>query len=249
MKMSPLGDVSIIVPIAPGDVGWQSLLPDLGPVSEAAELILSGVGPPPADLDEVVGRSRLRLPVCWVDGAAGRARQLNAGAGRADRRFLWFLHADSRIDPSGLSALQCSLAAAPEALHYFELAFLDDGPSLMRLNALGARIRSHLLKIPFGDQGFCLDRRLFEQLGRFDERAAYGEDHLLVWAARRQRVPLRWTGARLRTSARKYRERGWLPTTARHLLLTARQALPQAGHLWKERLWQRLRPAERSRSS
>jgi hypothetical protein len=40
-------------------------------------------------------------------------------------------------------------------------------------------------------------------------------------------VPLRPTGGTLRTSARKYREQGWLSTTTRHLQLTALQAVPE----------------------
>jgi hypothetical protein len=69
-----------------------------------------------------------------------------------------------------------------------------------------------------------LPRTLFERLDGFDEHASYGEDHLLVWAAHHAGVPVVPVGASLRTSARRYRERGWLRTTLRHLLLTARQA-------------------------
>jgi GT2 family glycosyltransferase len=81
--------------------------------------------------------------------------------------------------------------------------------------------------MPFGDQGFCLRREIWERLGGFDTHASYGEDHLFVWKARRAGVPLRPTGGTLRTSARKYQERGWLRTTARHLHLTATQAFPE----------------------
>ena len=74
---------------------------------------------------------------------------------------------------------------------------------------------------------------MFFSLGGFPEDAPYGEDHLLAWRAHQQGVPLRCTGARLRTSARKYGERGWLRTTARHVYLTYRQALPEAARLWR----------------
>jgi hypothetical protein len=81
--------------------------------------------------------------------------------------------------------------------------------------------------MPFGDQGLVLARSTMAALGGFDESAPYGEDHLLVWAAHRGGVPLRATGARLLTSARKYQERGWLQTTSAHVLLTYRQAWPE----------------------
>ena len=152
---------------------------------------------------------------------------MNAGARATTHPFLWFLHADSRLTPHALASLGRSLAEAPRALHYFDLAFLDDGPALMQINELGARLRSRWGGMPFGDQGFCIAGEVWEGLGGFRTDVEYGEDHLLAWAARRAGVPLRPVGAPLLTSARRYRERGWLRTTARHLRLTAAQAFPE----------------------
>ena len=129
--------------------------------------------------------------------------------------------------------MAAGLARDPGALHYFDLAFSGDGPPLMRLNERGVWVRSHLLGMPFGDQGFCLRRDVFFGLGGFPEDVPYGEDHLLVWRARQAGVPLRCAPATLLTSARKYGERGWLRTTARHVYLTYRQALPEAARLWR----------------
>ncbi|MEQ9072145.1 MAG: hypothetical protein RLO18_35800, partial [Gimesia chilikensis] len=76
----------------------------------------------------------------------------------------------------------------------------------------------------------------FHSLGGFDESAAYGEDHLLVWKARQVGLRLKCTGADIATSARKYRERGWLKVTLLHLWLTACQAIPQFFLLMKARI-------------
>ena len=133
-------------------------------------------------------------------------------------------------------ALITALEAAPDALHYFDLKFLDDGPSLMPVNVLGAYVRSHALGLPFGDQGLCLSRTAFERLGGFDAQVPYGEDHVFVWRAGRQGMPLRCTGVPLYTSARKYQAHGWAPTTLRHLLLTYKQAVPELVMTWRKRL-------------
>ncbi len=116
---------------------------------------------------------------------------MNAAANKIKKPFLWFLHADSRLNARSLTSLESSLRAEPDGLHYFDLAFLPDGPRLMILNQAGVWLRSHLLGLPFGDQGFCLKRELFLKLGGFDETAPYGEDHLLVWAAKRRQNPAR----------------------------------------------------------
>ena len=94
----------------------------------------------------------------------------------------------------------------------------------MRTNAMGANWRSRRLGLPFGDQGLVLPRLEFDRLDGFDPRLAHGEDHALVWRARRAGLPLREIDAAVITSARKYAERGWLRTTLRHLRLTADQA-------------------------
>lgn len=218
--MDALAELAVVVPVGPGDSAWRSLVADLEALPSAAEVVFVGtqaLAAPP-------GRRRNWR---WMQAPPGRAGQMNAGAASTSRPYLWFLHADSRFAPDTRAALARSIREHPDALLYFDLAFLADGPRLMRLNQLGTWMRSHWGGMPFGDQGFCLRREFWERLGGFDTRAPYGEDHLFVWKARRAGVPLRPTGGTLRSSARKYRERGWLATTARHLQLTAMQAFPE----------------------
>jgi hypothetical protein len=114
--------------------------------------------------------------------------------------------------------------AGDEGLGYFRLRYLADGPMPARLNALGAGLRSRLLHLPFGDQGFLLRRVTFETLGRFDETLSGGEDHALVWLARARSVPLVDLSMPIFSSARRYRDEGWLRTTLRHAWLTVSQA-------------------------
>lgn len=218
--MPALADLSIVIPCGPGDSAWQALLPQLAALGDRGEVILSGVDgspgwPPPASALDA-------LPGCRViSGPTGRAAQQNRGAAAGRNRWLWFLHADSRLHPRSFGRI----AALPEgdALAYFDLAF-HDGNAAMLLNRCGAHIRSRWLGMPFGDQGLLLPRALFERLGGFDERIGSGEDHALVWAARRAGVPLRPLRLPLYTSARRYAEHGWLATTLRHLRLTWQQA-------------------------
>jgi len=94
----------------------------------------------------------------------------------------------------------------------------------MWINTIGAHVRSRWLRLPFGDQGLLMPRRVFEALGGFDERHRGGEDHALVWSARRLGVPLRPLRAPIFTSARKYAQLGWWGTTTMHLRLTGAQA-------------------------
>jgi len=232
-----LSQVSIIIPIGPDEQAWPLLLHDLAELGNEAELLIVGTRERPEELDKLLAASSLGRRARWISATAGRARQLNAGAEQSARPFLWYLHADCRVTPDALHALDRSLALHPNALHYFDLQFQDDGPRLTRLNALGARIRSRWFGMPFGDQGFCLSGDVFQRLGGFDEAARFGEDHLLVWAAHRLGVPLRRVDAAIATSARKYRENGWLATTLVHGWRTWRQAAAAIAKL----LWSRIK--------
>lgn len=230
-----LSNVSIVVPIGPNDTAWRALIGDLTHVGRDAELLLVATQREPADFRELVAAGGPTCRMRWAATAAGRAVQMNFGVAMSDRPFLWFLHADTRLSVDALVALDQAIQSQPYAVSYFDLEFQSDGPSLSRLNALGVRIRSRLFKLPFGDQGLCMSRDAFERLGGFDERTPYGEDHLLIWAAHREKVPVRRVGARISTSARKYRDQGWLRTTVVHGWRTWRQAIPELGRL----LWNR----------
>ncbi|HET6604450.1 MAG TPA: glycosyltransferase [Xanthomonadaceae bacterium] len=209
-----LDALSVIVPIGPAETAHEGLLVQLRELPPGCERIL---------VPALGAIAPLHAPDCLVSPAPrGRARQLNHGAGLATRHWLWFLHADSRFVPDTLPALRRFVSRSPPALGYFELRFVD-GPAATRINQAGAWLRSHLLGLPFGDQGLVLPRALFERIGPFDETVDRGEDHLLVWDAHFAGVPVRPVGAPLHSSARRYAEHGWLRTTARHLLLTLRQ--------------------------
>ena len=190
MAASVLTQVSIVIPVAPGETAHQQLLEDLAHID--SEIIVSSEG--------------------------SRAKSLNMGAAKASHDILWFLHADSRVSAENLSALAQVLEAdsgaeaSSNALHYFDLAY--EGGGLTALNAGGANLRSRLLGLPYGDQGFCISKALFNQIGGYPEDTAYGEDLLFVRLSRRAGVQLNRIPSKLATSARKYQQQGWLKLTA-----------------------------------
>lgn len=209
-------NVAIIIPAGPGDTAWRKLLPQLA-AADAREIVL-------VLTDADGGLTGADLNVRVIHSPAGRARQLNAGAHASHAEWLWFLHADSSVSTKTLDAMRGFVHADQDAIGYFRLGFVEDGPRWMFLNAWGAALRSWLFGLPFGDQGLLLPRRVFEALECFDESVGKGEDHALIWTARAQGIPLRAIKATIRTSARRYAENGWWRTTRTHLGMTREQA-------------------------
>lgn len=211
-------ELSIIVPVGPGDESWRVLLLDLVPLKETAEILfiaVDSISLPP----DWQGKDNIRV----FRGLSGRAKQMNLGAEKATREILWFLHSDSKFTSHTLKALGIEIERKFQGVRFFNLGFFE-GPNLMWINTFGVWIRSHCLKLPFGDQGFLMPRSVFEQLGRFNEDAAFGEDHLLIWKAHEMKIPIKPIPEKLLTSARKYLNEGWWSATRKHLILTIQQA-------------------------
>ena len=214
-----MDNLSIVIPVKTQDDSWKDLVTELTSHHGDFEIILVG----PDFLDKKSDNPKIH----FMYSKQGRARQQNLGAKMATKSFIWFLHADSRLSNRPLQKIEEKLQEKPEAIFFFDLNFLPDGPRLMILNSLGAYWRSHILKLPFGDQGFFMAKKTFYSLGLFDEDALYGEDHLFIWKAHQRRTEVLPAYAELFTSARKYRNFGWITTTLRHIILTYKQAFPQ----------------------
>ncbi|MCK5542746.1 MAG: glycosyltransferase [Desulfobacterales bacterium] len=204
--------LSVIIPLGPQELSYKTLLPDLVFLPDETEIIFVGTkGAEPPDISREYLQSQLPLlKVFYLTSSVGRGKTLNKGAQTARADFLWFLHADSRVKPETIAALFNTIKKYPEALLYFKLKWLNDGPKYMKINEVCANLRSFFLRIPFGDQGFCIRKDLFYKVGQFDEQARYGEDHLFVWKIKHHNISIRSTGVCLLTSARKYTCGNWL---------------------------------------
>lgn len=202
----PACRLSIIIPLAPGDQA-DALARQLLDHPCIGEVIVSAATPAP----------ETRCPgVRWVSGPAGRGAQLNRGATRANGSWYWFVHADSRLSDGAIRAADDFATRGVAAIGYCRLRFLDDGPWLVRFNAFGANLRSRLLHQPYGDQGLCMPAEVFEALGGFREDIQRGEDLDFIVRAGMAEIPIVSIGASIQTSARRYRQNGWLKTTWQH---------------------------------
>jgi rSAM/selenodomain-associated transferase 2 len=217
-------DISVIIPLAPGEAAWYSFLDDLTGLQVATEIILvTSCDITSSDREIIFANKNIR----FLQSDSGRAIQMNAGAKDAKGKYLWFLHADSKFGLNTVPALLKAIENYPDRLLYFNLSFLKDGTFWMFINSWGAYFRSRILKTPFGDQGFCIKKELFNNLGGFPDNLIYGEDHVFVWKVRQSGIIVQPISAVLYTSARKYKKNGWLKTTFIHQYLWIKQAWPQ----------------------
>jgi glycosyltransferase A (GT-A) superfamily protein (DUF2064 family) len=214
-----LHQLSIIIPLAKDDQVSEKLLFDLKNNFSTSEIIIIG----PNQKNDQQGN--IKTIFC----KQGRAYQLNQGAFFATKKYLWFLHADSDIELINSKNLNQSLKESKTArsVFFLHLKFNSKNKIKMFLNEIGTSFRSQFLKMPFGDQGFIVQKKYFYQLGLYDEAALYGEDHLFIWKARQRKFTIKCLDQIIKTSDRKYISHGWLKTTIKHVYLTYKQAYPE----------------------
>jgi len=208
-----MNKLSIVIPVGFNEICWRRLVDDLTSLDQSVEIILSACQPIPENLP-------IFNHVYWIQSEQGRAKQLNAGAKRASRQVIWFLHADTQLSDGVVEALNQFIQQTELSLGYFDLKFAQDGPWSTRLNAWAANLRSRYARLPFGDQGLIVRKSVFERLNGFDESVLIGEDMDFVIRAQSMGINLFPLAAALITSARRYRQYGWLKTTLKHLWLT-----------------------------
>jgi len=224
--------LTAIVPLGPKENlrDVERLLSSFKSLEVISEVIISGVKGCQA-LQGLKEYKNGQFEVVLVETSLpGRAKQLNFAMDKVSNDWVWILHVDSDIQQVKASDFLTVVGGAPTnrmSLFHFQLSFKEDGPPLTFLNAQLANLRSRYLKLPFGDQGFFFHRDVYREIGPFDERASFGEDHLFVWEAHKKAVPVKELSATISTSARKYKMKGWGKTTRAHVYLSFKQGTPE----------------------
>jgi len=104
----------------------------------------------------------------WIASDAGRAIQMNAGSIHCNSNILLFIHVDTVIDSSHVSAVRKAMADAGCVGGRFDVRLAGRHPALSVIGWF-MNMRSRLTRISTGDQCIFVRRSLFETLGGFPE--------------------------------------------------------------------------------
>ncbi|MBO9398334.1 TIGR04283 family arsenosugar biosynthesis glycosyltransferase [Shimia sp. R9_2] len=149
-----------------------------------------------------------------------RGGQLRQGGELATGEWLLFVHADTVLSENWVEAVEARLGQ-PDKAGWFTLAFDTPGPA-GRFVAGWANLRSRVFGLPYGDQALLISRRLYGQLGGYDDIPLMEDVALARRLGRKRLVHL---DAVATTSAEKYRKQGWLRRGRRNLLTLLRYFL------------------------
>jgi rSAM/selenodomain-associated transferase 2 len=135
--------------------------------------------------DDTVAIARAHPHVRVIETARGRGGQLNAGARVATGAVLLFLHADTALPPDARAWVARTLVDPGVVAGAFRVRTVADaGPNWLGPLLRIADIRSHLTRLPYGDQALFVRREAFERVGGFPDEPLM-EDVALVRRLRR----------------------------------------------------------------
>ncbi len=143
--------------------------------------------------------------VTVLETSKGRAKQMNFGAHAAKGEILYFLHADT-FPKKGFERLILEGVADGYEAGCFRMKF-DTQNLFLRFFAYLSKINHSLCR--GGDQSLFITRKRFLQNGGFNERYFIYEDTEFIRRLYKN-LKFKVLHDHVITSARKYREKGWL---------------------------------------
>jgi rSAM/selenodomain-associated transferase 2 len=153
-----------------------------------------------------------------VRSEPGRGRQLQEGAKAARFPWLLFLHADTVLDPgwereTAAFIERVDVGQRPPSAAAFRFA-LDDMGFLPRMIETGVALRCTLLRLPYGDQGLLIPKRLYDEIGGFKPMPLMEDVDIVRRLGRSRRLILRTQAV---TSAIRYKRDGYIRRAACNL--------------------------------
>lgn len=161
----------------------------------------------------------------WLTAERGRGTQLAAGADAARGDWLLFLHADTVLEPGWEQEARTFVDRVERAGAAQAGAFrfcLDDFGFKPRILEAIVGARCLLFRMPYGDQGLLIPRRLYGSVGGFRPLPLMEDLDIARRIGRRRLVMLR---SRAITSAARYKRDGYLKRVARNISCFALYAL------------------------
>jgi rSAM/selenodomain-associated transferase 2 len=193
--------LSVIIPVLNEASTLRETLPRLQGLRAAGhEIIVSDGG----SID-----GTRELAAAWADqvlcGPAGRARQMNKGAGVAGGQVLLFLHADTRLPDSADRMIRGALQDHVTQWGRFDVRLSGPRTAYRVIETL-MNLRSRWSGIATGDQAVFVRRRVFETVGGFPDIALM-EDVALSRLLRARCPPVCLKQCVI-TSSRRWESRG-----------------------------------------
>ena len=146
---------------------------------------------------------------------ASRGFQLSTGVNLAKGDFIFILHSDSVLEIDWSKNIKKYFDR--EAGYYCRLSF-DSKHPLALLTSTWANVRSKIFKLPYGDQGLLIPRKLLMENGGYSSIPIMEDVELAL----RLKGKLHGMPIVITTSSSKYSEQGWFRKGRKNIFILIR---------------------------
>ena len=159
--------LSIIIPTIDEERALPGTLASLRPLKFDEVIVVDGGSQDQTQhIVESFQASAPHESVQFVKASRGRARQMNAGAGKASAEVLIFLHADTQLPVDARTAIEAAMKNPHCVGGRFDVQFeVDKGYAWLISRMMN--FRSRWSRIATGDQVLFIRRSVFQQLNGF----------------------------------------------------------------------------------
>lgn len=193
--------VSIIIPTYNEEKIITALQENLAKLKGEYEIIFADSGD-----DKTFELIKTNYKIKKIKSEKGRAKQMNAGAKLAVGDYLWFLHADSEVNPESILAIENSNAE----VGCFKLRFVEKDFRLKVISIL-TNIRGRICNLAFGDRGVFIKRELFFEMQCFTEIPLM-EDYDFSIRLNKKNKKIKVLNLFITTSGRRFKKNGVIKT-------------------------------------
>jgi rSAM/selenodomain-associated transferase 2 len=148
-----------------------------------------------------------------VAAPRGRGQQMNQGASQAEGDVFLFLHADSCLEAGGIEEIREGMRDERVVGGAFRLAIRSNRTALGFVSS-AANLRTLLTRIPYGDQGIFVRRKVFERMGGYRDLPFMEDLDFCRRLKREGKILL--LKKRVWTSPRRWEKEGALKVTLRN---------------------------------
>lgn len=205
-------NLSIIIPVLNEEKILSKILSNLVIENEKVEIIFVDGG----SKDNTVNLIKHQGFNLIQSSIAQRSYQMNLGAEKAQGEILLFLHGDTILPDNYLELIANILANKKVVAGAFELKIAQE-KLIFRLVESLVNWRSHLLKLPYGDQGIFLKKEIFQQINGFSNLAIMEDFELIKRLQKLGKIAIIRTP--VKTLARRWEKLGILKTTVINQLI------------------------------
>ncbi len=214
--MSAANGIGVVIPVLDDAAELSALLAQLTAQRPEEIVVVSG------RTDSAVAAECARHGCDYIEAAANRGTQLDAGARRATAAVLWFVHADAEVPDDALAAIATAMREGAES-GCFRFAFQGPATWYKRLLAQLVALRVRCGGMVYGDQAIFARRDTYFAAGGFAGWPLFEEVRLV--RRLRARGTFRVVPRAIAVATRRWERDGWVKRTLHNRWLALRFAL------------------------